>query len=240
MEIVNFLVLVWLLKRFFYKPLQAVISRRQKGIESRLAEAGKAQAEARDLKQQYEQRLENWKEEARQARDKLQRDIHAERQKLQKELEDSLQKQREQAEIVQQRQQHELRRQMEQQAMEQGSQFAAKLLQQGAGPELQQRLLDLLLGSLEELTEAQRRPLREQMQETAAVVEIVSAFPLEGPQRQDLEEALRDVLQQDYPYHYIEDPKLLSGLRITVGPWQLGASVRDELHAFVKLAQAAQ
>ena len=39
LEILNFLVLVWILKRFLYKPVLAVIARRREGIEKSLAEA---------------------------------------------------------------------------------------------------------------------------------------------------------------------------------------------------------
>ena len=34
LEIINFLVLVWILKRFLYKPVMDVIARRREGIEA--------------------------------------------------------------------------------------------------------------------------------------------------------------------------------------------------------------
>ena len=40
-QVLNFLVLVWLLKRFLYKPVLDAIDAREKGIASRLAEAKK-------------------------------------------------------------------------------------------------------------------------------------------------------------------------------------------------------
>ncbi len=238
LEIVNFLVLVWILKRFFYKPLQGVIARRQQGIEAQLAEAEETQQQARKLQQQYEQHLKEWQGESRRAREDLQREMRAERAKQEKALEDSLRQQRQKAEAVEQRRQREIHRQLEQQALEQGGRFAARLLQQGAGPELEQRLLELLLQSLDELQEEQRQPLRQQLAEPAEAAEITSAFPLPKIHRQQLEQALKEILQRDIPCHYVEDPELLAGLRIAVGPWQLGASVRDELEAFAQLPKA--
>lgn len=238
LEILNFLVLVWILKRFFYKPLQAVIARRQAAIEQRTEEARQMADKARQLQQQYEKDLADWERGREQAREKLQREIRAERAKLEKALEDSLQQQRQKAEAVEQRRQREMRRQLEQQALEQGGRFAARLLQQGAGPELQQRLLELLLRSLDELPEEQRQPLRQQLAELADAAEITSAFPLAKIQRQELEQVLREILQANVPCHYVEDPELLAGLRIDIGSWQLGASVRDELEAFAQLPKA--
>ena len=46
LEIVNFLVLVWILKHFLYKPVMDVIARRRADIESTLADAKTAQDEA--------------------------------------------------------------------------------------------------------------------------------------------------------------------------------------------------
>lgn len=240
LEIVNFLVLVWILKRFFYKPLQAVIARRQRGIERRLAEAEETQQQARQLQQQYEQRLAEWQSEGRQAREDLQREMRAERAKLEQELQESLQGQRQKAQTVERRQQREMRRQLEQRALEQGGQFAARLLQQGAGPELEQRLLELLLRSLDELPEEQRQSLRQPLGESAEVAEITSAFPLENSQRQQLEQVLREFLQRDIPCRYVENPELLAGVRIAVGPWRLGASVGDELEAFAQVLGTEQ
>lgn len=72
-QIVNFLVLVWLLKRFLYRPVVEAMSRRESRIESRLADArrreqeaeaeaesfrGKSAALERDREQQLEQARE--------------------------------------------------------------------------------------------------------------------------------------------------------------------------------------
>ena len=41
-QIVNFLVLVWLLQRFLYRPITEAMARREERIESRLSEAKNA------------------------------------------------------------------------------------------------------------------------------------------------------------------------------------------------------
>ena len=39
LEIINFLILVWILKRFLYRPILEVIARRREGVEKTLSEA---------------------------------------------------------------------------------------------------------------------------------------------------------------------------------------------------------
>ena len=45
-QAINFLILVWLLKRFLYKPILHAIDEREKGIATQLAEAEAKKAEA--------------------------------------------------------------------------------------------------------------------------------------------------------------------------------------------------
>lgn len=57
LEIINFLILIWILKRFFYKPVLEVIARRRAGIEKTLEDAQALHNEAKALQKQYESRL---------------------------------------------------------------------------------------------------------------------------------------------------------------------------------------
>jgi flagellar biosynthesis/type III secretory pathway M-ring protein FliF/YscJ len=65
-QIVNFLVLVWLLQRFLYRPITRAMARREERIETRLSEAKAAreevEAEAGRLREQ-QQALEASREE---------------------------------------------------------------------------------------------------------------------------------------------------------------------------------
>ncbi|MBE9486855.1 MAG: ATPase, partial [Chloroflexi bacterium] len=79
LEIINFLVLVWILKRFLYKPVLDVIARRRTGIEDRLAETQRLHDEADTLKTEYENRLADWNQERQQSRDALAQELNEER-----------------------------------------------------------------------------------------------------------------------------------------------------------------
>ncbi len=56
-QIINFLILVWLLKRFLYRPVLQTIEKREQGFTLREKEAGKVEAEALELLEDYHQRL---------------------------------------------------------------------------------------------------------------------------------------------------------------------------------------
>src|SRR5699024_5956475 len=54
-QIINFLVLVWLLKRFLYRPILNGIDAREAEIKRRMAEAGEAQKKAQAAEAEYRQ-----------------------------------------------------------------------------------------------------------------------------------------------------------------------------------------
>lgn len=232
LEIVNFLILLWILKRFLYQPVLNVIERRQAGIAQSLDEAEKAQHNAAALRQQYENRLADWEKEKEQAREHLREEIAQERERLMAALHTSLRQEREKAQVLEQRRQEELVRGFEEQAISHGGKFVARLLSRLSGPELEARLVALLLQDLENLPAERQQGLRQQLQENRESIRVVSAFAITDAQRSALTTALsRLVGTASFPL-FSEDPDLLAGVRISAGPWVLRANIEDELAYF--------
>lgn len=63
-QVVNFLILLWILKKFAYKPILGMLDERKKSIEDAINNAESAKAEAAKLRQDYESRLAEAKQEA--------------------------------------------------------------------------------------------------------------------------------------------------------------------------------
>lgn len=238
LEIINFLVLVWILKRFLYKPVLGVIARRRADIEDRLTEARHLHDEADALKAEYENRLEDWDRERRQARDTLARELDEERTQQMQALRKAMTGEREKAHVADSRRRIEAQREIEHSALQQGAQFATRLLTQAAGPELETKLLDVLLDGMSGLSSNQIAALRTQWGEPPDAILVVSAYPLPEDRRKLIEETLTGVTGLTVPVRYARDPDLLAGLRITIGAWTLHANVKDELKGFAALAHA--
>ncbi|MGD8350593.1 MAG: ATP synthase F0 subunit B, partial [Gammaproteobacteria bacterium] len=100
LEMINFLVLVWILKHFLYQPVLKVIARRRSEIEEQLAESRRLQTEAGQLKTDYENRLEDWDKERQQLRDGLAKELEGERAQQLEALREDLASEREKARVV--------------------------------------------------------------------------------------------------------------------------------------------
>jgi len=234
LEIVNFLVLVWLLKRFLYKPVLDAIARRKAAIDKTLADAAAKEAGARRLEEQYRNRLAEWAGEKELLRADLAREISAQRGQMMAGLEGALKQEREKARVLEQRRLDDLRQQTEEEGLAKGVEFTARLLARAAGPELEAKLVDLALADLPQLSEEQTKALRSACRQGGLRVEVASAFPLGGAQRDLIVKGLKAVTEDKIAVDFHEDGALLAGLRISVGPWVLRANLEDELGFFAE------
>lgn len=238
LEILNFLVLVWILKRFLYQPVLDVIARRRAGIEKTLADAVTRQADAESLQKRYEGRLAEWDRERQQARVDLTRELDAERARRLADLQTKLTQEREKLRVAEERRQADVLRELEETALQHAARFSTQLLQQAAGPELEGRLVDLAIAGLTALPATRVAGLRNSYGKPPAAIRVASAFPLPDDQRERLGQVLADVAGPDMPQHFEQDSALLAGVRITIGAWILGINLQDELKGFLELSHA--
>ena len=236
LEIINFLVLVWLLKHFLYKPVMNVISQRQAAIEKSLAEAQAIRGEAEALKRQYDDRASSWEQEKSQARQQLQQEMEVEKSRLETALQASMDEERSRLRTVEQGRAIELKRHLEEDARVEGGRFVARLLSRLASAELEERILQLLQEDLEQLTGQQLQTLQTASNEAEA--RVASAFNLNDSQRGRINEALSRVSGRPVTCTYTQDAELIAGLRISFGSWTLRTSLLDELQFFAEARNA--
>jgi F-type H+-transporting ATPase subunit b len=232
LEVVNFLVLVWLLKRFLYRPILDVVAARQRAVEQAAAWTSEAQARAQALEAQYNDRLQHWEHERAAAREGLRKELDAERQRALVALNQSLDQAREQARVLDERRRVELAEHSERLALEQGSEFVRRLLTKLSGPELQARLLQLAIDELEQLPSQRKAQLRDALASVHAPGVVSSAFALTPTQREALTGAIEAAVGDGHSWTFLEDRALIAGVRVSVGPWVLQANLSEELRLF--------
>lgn len=240
LEIINFLVLVWIIKHFLFKPVMTVISQRRTSIEDQLAESKRLNDESTVLKKEYKNRLVDWEHKCQLARTELMEELNAERISKLNKLKQELEQEREKANVAESRQRAEITRKIEYQSLQQSAQFAASLLSKASGPELEARLLDILLDDLSALSNEHSAALQLQWGESPEAITITSVYPLPENKQQELERVLATISRLSVPVHYEQEPELIAGLCVTIGAWRLHANVRDDLKGFTEFSYASK
>lgn len=232
LEALNFLILVWILKRFLYRPILDVIAQRQARIEGTLANAKKIQDEALELKTKKEQQLKEWDIKQETAQMKLTEEINVKRDHMMADLAADIERERKKNAALEEVRHQEWLRSTETKALVQASQFSASFLSRLASTELEAKLFDVLLEDLQKLTPEKTAPLIEAADRSEIRIHVTSAFPLPSDRQTQLVETLTKLVGKMLPTKFSEDPSLLSGVKISVGPWVLHANLRDELAFF--------
>ena len=81
-QVVNFLILVWLLKHFLYWPILDAIDAREKRIAKELADAGAKMAEAQKERDEFQRKNEEFDQQRTALLNKTTEEAKAERQRL--------------------------------------------------------------------------------------------------------------------------------------------------------------
>lgn len=232
MEIVNFLILVWIMNRILYRPVARIIAQRQAALERTRAEAEQFRSEATALQQSYQGRLASWDTEKAELRRQLHAEIAMERQRLTATLDEELAGMRDKARVAEERRSEELARLCEERAIANAGRFAARLLARTATPEQGMLLTEMLLDDLGGLPDDQRRAISDALGRDDAVVRVVSAHPLAPSACQACESRFREIFPEALRFSFTEEPALLAGVCVIAGPWNLAANLRDELAFF--------
>lgn len=232
LEIANFLILVWILTHYFYRPVAAVIERRRSTIEERIRQAEQLHDHADSMRQQYETRLAEWEAEKRLLREIWTSELAAERTRELEVFREVLSSERQRSEVLEQRRLRARESELEQHAVQLAGRFATKLLERFTGPALQLSVIRAFIDDLASVPDEQWRLLESNGIHGPVEGTVTSAFPVDEAIRAQLEQEFGERLGRPLVWRYIEDRNLIAGLCVELGPLALRANLRDELKWF--------
>ncbi|MBN2700773.1 MAG: hypothetical protein JXR29_04915 [Methylothermaceae bacterium] len=217
-QIVNFLILVWLLKHFLYQPIIRAMDRREQRITDQLIEARERERQADASAKRFENKIRE----------------------LEDEREETLAKAKEEAEQLKQQMLDRIRQEVaetradwQRQVLHEKKAFLDKLRREGAqavqaiarkalgdlaNAELEKQIVHAFLERLNSLDEAARKALTE----TSEPAQIVSSFELDPDLRQRLSQALNASLDDDIEVRFARSGDLMCGIKLNRGGQQLG------------------
>jgi len=239
LEIINFLVLLWLLNRLLYRPVRAAIDRRAQAQASRQQALDERQAgidaEAASLTQGKAEL-----EARRRAADaELADEIAALRQKRLAELAHELDAEREKAKARLAQQQQFLAAQQEGELRERAGRFVADYLARLASPAVEAAVVELFLGDLDRQSGPARTALRDGWSvrgEAPPSVEVSTAFPQPAAVCSRVDAQIEALMGATVRTRWQIDPQLLAGICVHLPGHLLEASLRRGVDAFAARA----
>lgn len=229
-QIINFLVLVWLLKRFLYGPIMRAVTEREERIARQIAEA-----EA--LKQQATEEAERFRrqnEELDRKRDEMLSQSRHEAEIARKEMISQARREVDEArarwlEVIRQ-EQDELLHQVRQRTGKAVASVSRRALMDLADATLEARMIEVLIRRIESLDDDTQARFAGSFENSRNQLLVRSAFEVEPALRQRIEEAVRQRFAADVTVEYEIVPELICGVEARVGDHKLAWTLDDYLN----------
>jgi F-type H+-transporting ATPase subunit b len=228
-QVLNFAILVWLMKRFLYKPILDAIDAREKRIENELAAAGRKQSEAERLSAEFRRKNDEIDQQRDALLDRAQADADAERKRLldaARQAADVLAEKRREALTSETRR---LMKDLRQRTQAEVFAITRKTLADVADVDLEARACRVFLARLKSLEGRPREALAAALSGAGDAVVVHSAFELSAAQRADIRQAIVDSFGLQLDVHYATEPDLVGGIELLAQGQRFAWTISDYL-----------
>jgi F-type H+-transporting ATPase subunit b len=228
-QALNFLILVWLMKRFLYKPILNAIDAREKGIATELANASAKQAEAQKKLDEFQHKSAEFDQQRAGLLSKATGEAQAERQRLfdeaRKAAVDLSSKQQE----ALKNEEHNLHEAISRRTQQEVFAIARKALTDLATVSLEERLGEVFARRLREMNGTAKQALGAALKTTSDPGVVRSTFDLPADQRSAIQNALNETFSAEVRVRFETAPDLIAGIELTANGQRVGWSIADYL-----------
>jgi len=233
-QALNFLILVWLMKRFLYKPILHAIDEREKRIATELANADKKKAEAQKESDEFKHKNEELDQQRAALLSKATGEAQAERQRLHDEAlkaADSLSAKRMETLRNDAR---NLSQAISRRTQQEVFAIARKALTDLATMSLEERLAEVFTRRLREMDGQAKAGLAEVLKTASDPALVRSAFDLPAEQRAAIQNALNETFSAEIHILFETAPDLISGIELATNGQKVAWSIADYLASLEK------
>ena len=233
-QAVNFLILVWLMKRFLYKPILNAIDEREKRIATELANADKKKAEAQKESDEFKQKNEEFDKQRAALMGKATEEARAERARLLDEARKAGADLSSKWQEALRNEESNLHQAISRRTQQEIFAITRKALTDLATVSLEERMGEVFTRRLREMNGQSKAGLGETLKTASEPALVRSAFDLPGEQRTAIQNALNETFSAEIHIRFETAPDLISGIELTTNGQKVAWSIADYLASMEK------
>jgi F-type H+-transporting ATPase subunit b len=233
-QIINFFVLVWLLRRFLYKPVLKAIDERENKIASELKDAKAKESEAKKEQAEFLKKNEKFDQQKKKLMDNVIAETNEEREKL-------LEKARNEAAVLRSKleqslnaMQDNLEHDIVQKTQEEVFAVARKTLKDLASMSLEEQSVNIFIGRLKESKNGEKKKLTEAFKAGSNSILVQTAFDLPSKQQTEIKSTINEILDTRPQFQFKTVPELIGGIELTSNGYKLAWSISEYLNSIQK------
>jgi F-type H+-transporting ATPase subunit b len=233
-QALNFLILVWLMKRYLYKPVLDAIDAREKLVAAELAEAAAKKAEAQKDRDDFRHKNQEFDQQRTALLTKATDEAKAERQRLLDEARkaaDALSATRQEALTAEFQ---SLNQAISRRTRDEVFAITRKTLTDLATVSLEERIGEVFTRRLHALSGKEKECVAEALNTSSDPALVRSAFDIPAEQRAAIQNALNETFSANVRVRFATAPDLVAGIELTVNGQKVAWSISDYLASMEK------
>ena len=233
-QIINFFVLVWLLRRFLYKPVLKAIDERENKIASELKDAKAKETEAKKEQAEFLEKNEKFDQQKKKLMDNVIAETNEEREKLLEEARNEAAVLRSKLEKSLDAMQENLEHDIAQKTQEEVFAITRKTLKDLASMSLEEQSVNIFVNRLKELKNEEKKKLTDAFKSGSDSILVQTAFDLPSKQQTEIKSTVNEILGTKTQFQFNTVPKLISGIELTSNGYKLAWSISEYLSSIQK------
>jgi F-type H+-transporting ATPase subunit b len=233
-QALNFLILVWLMKRYLYKPIRHAIDEREKRIAAELANADAKKAEAQKEHDEFQHKNAEFDQQRAALLSKATDEAQAERQRLLDEARKAAVALSSKRQETLKNEEHTLHQAIRRRTQQEVFAIARKALTDLATTSLEERLGEVFTRRLREMDGKAKEGLGAALKTASDPAVVRSTFDLPSEQRAAIQNALNETFSAEIRVRFETAPDLISGIELTTNGQKVAWSIADYLASLEK------
>jgi F-type H+-transporting ATPase subunit b len=233
-QALNFIILVWLMKRYLYKPILKAIDARETRIAAELADADSKKAEAQKDRDAFQHKNDEFDKERATLLGKATDEAKAGGQRLMEEARNAADALSAKRQETLQNDARNLSQAIRRRAQEEVFAITRKALVDLSTVSLEERLGEVFTRRLREMNGPAKETLGAALRTEPEPALVRSTFDLPAEQRAAIQNALNETFSAKIPLRFETAPDLVGGIELTTNGQKVGWSIAGYLTSLEK------
>jgi F-type H+-transporting ATPase subunit b len=233
-QALNFLILVWLMKRFLYKPILNAIDARERRIAREISDADAKKTEAQKEHDEFQHKNEDFDRQRADLLTKATDEAKAERQRLLDDAHKAADDMRATREEALRNDARNLNKAITRRTQDEVFSIARKTLTDLATTNLEERMGEVFTRRLREMDGQAKSGLGNALKTSGEPALVCSAFDLPADQRAAIQNAINETFSADIHLRFETAPALVSGIELTTNGQKVAWSIAGYLTSLEK------
>lgn len=228
-QIINFLILVFLLQRFLYEPIIKVINQRKNKIKAQLLDAEQQMIQAHEYKQKYLDLIGELEAKKQEFLSQAKLEVEAEKTKLLNLVKTEIEESRKTWQFSLKQEQDQLLQALKNRASESFLTIIKKSLNDLANQSLELQIVEVFLDNLAKLDQNKKQIIESNLKVNHELI-IQTSFNLTSEKKEEIIKKIQENFKPPIKINFTIDQELLCGINLIVKGEELNWSLDSYLN----------